>query len=134
MRRLSLLLPLALAAAGCGGGHSDQDAAIRSVVGVAYSRTPPGDCERLFTPALVRGVWGGLAGCRAHMRAIAGNNPATVRVIAIHRQGPVADVRLRVNDTDETAKLVLTGDQWQVDDTIGPHGSIRADLQAARGG
>jgi hypothetical protein len=133
MRRLSLLLLLAAVAAAC-GGHSDQDAKIRSVIGIAYSRTPPGDCERLFTPGLVRGVWGGLPGCRAHMRAIAQNNPATVRVISIHRQGPVADVRLRVNDTDETSKLVLTGDQWQVDDTIGPHGSIRADLQAARGG
>ena len=55
-------------------------------------------------------------------------------VISIHRQGPVADVRLRVDDTDETAKLVLGGDQWRVDDTIGPNGSIRRDLQAPRGG
>ncbi len=130
MRRLSLLL-LLVAAAGC-GSRSNPDAAIRAVVRVAYSRTPPSGCERLFTPALVRGVWGGIAGCRAHMRAIAQLNPATVRVISIHRQGPVADARIRVNDTDETAKLVLTGSRWQVDDTIGPNGSIRRDLQAPR--
>jgi hypothetical protein len=131
MRPVSLLLLLALAAAAC-GGHADPDAAIRSVVGVAYSRTPPRDCDRLFTPAFMRGVWGGVAGCRAHLQAIAKLNPATVRVISIRRQGPVADVRLRVDDTDETAKLVRTGDRWQVDDTIGPNGSIRRDLQAPR--
>jgi hypothetical protein len=123
MRRLSLLL-LAAAAAGC-GGQANPDAAIRSVVRVAYSRTPPRDCERLFTAGLMRDVWGGVAGCRAHLRAIAKLTPATVRVIAIHRQGPVADARLRVDDTEETAKLVLTDGRWQVDDTLGPHGSLR---------
>jgi hypothetical protein len=128
MRRLPLLL-LILAAAGCGGGsHPDPsaDAAIRAVVKVAYSRTPPGDCARLFTPALMRDVWGGAGGCRAHLRAISKLTPATVRVVSIHRDGPVADARLRVDDTDETAKLVLTHGQWQVDDTIGPQGSLRA--------
>jgi hypothetical protein len=132
MRRLSLLL-LLTAAAGCGGGsQAKPDAAIRAVVGVAYSRTPPRDCERLFTPAFMRGVWGGVAGCRAHLRAIARLNPATVSVISIHRQGPVADVRLRVDDTDETAKLVQRGQQWQVDDTIGPTGSLRATAARSR--
>jgi hypothetical protein len=128
MRRLLLLpLSLALAAAGCGGTHADgnADAAITAVVKVAYSRTPPGDCTRLFTPALMRDVWGGVAGCRAHLRSIARLTPATVRVISIHRQGPGADARLRVDDTDETSKLVLTGGRWQVDDTIGPNGSLR---------
>jgi hypothetical protein len=128
MRRLPLL-PLVLAAAGCGAGSQPSggaDAAITAVVRVAYSRTPPADCERLFTPGLMRDVWGGVAGCRAHMRSIAGLTPATVRVVAIHRRGPVADARLRVDDTDETAKLVLTNGRWQVDDTIGPKGSLRA--------
>jgi hypothetical protein len=126
MRRLPLLL-LVLAAAGCGGAtHSSADSAISAVVHVAYSRTPPSDCERLFTAGLMRDVWGGVAGCRAHMQSIAKLTPATVRVIAISRQGPVADARLRVDDTDETAKLVLTNGRWQVDDTIGPQGSLRA--------
>jgi hypothetical protein len=134
MRRLSLLLvPLVLAAAAC-GGHSDADAKIRSVIAVAYTNTPPQDCTRVFTPGLLRAKWGGAAGCRRQMRAIASLNPATVRVISIHRQGPVADARLRVNDTDETSKLVLTGDQWQVDDTIGPNGSIRPDNNLPAGG
>jgi hypothetical protein len=129
MRRLPLVLPLLVVAAGCGGGShasASADAAITAVVKVAYSRTPPSDCERLFTPALMRDVWGGVAGCRAHLRSIAKLTPATVRVISIHRTGPVADARLRVDDTDETAKLVLTRGRWQVDDTIGPQGSLRA--------
>lgn len=128
MRRLLLALPLAAAAAGCGGGtHAtgNADAAITAVVKVAYSRTPPSDCTRLFTAGLMRDVWGGVAGCRAHLRSIAKLTPATVRVISIHRSGPVADARLRVDDTDETSKLVLTHGRWQVDDTIGPSGSLR---------
>jgi hypothetical protein len=124
MRRL--LLPLLLvAAAGC-GSRSDPDAKIRAVVRVAYSRTPPSACERLFTPGLMHDAWGGVAGCRAHMRSIAKLTPATVRVLSIRRHGPSADVRLRVDNTDETAKLVLTGGRWQVDNTIYGLGSLRA--------
>jgi len=125
MRRLLLpLLLLAATAAGC-GSHSDADAEIRAVVRVAYSRTPPSACERLFTPGLMRAAWGGVAGCRARMRSIAKLRPATVRVLWIHRKGRVADVRLRVDNSDETSKLVLTGGRWQVDDTIDGMGSLR---------
>src|SRR5262249_15061491 len=123
--RLSLLLlPLVLAAAAC-GGHSDADAQIRAVVRVAYSRTPPSACERLFTPGLMRVAWGGVAGCRARMRSIAKLRPATVRVLWTHRHGAVAEARLRVDRSEETSKLVLNHGRWQVDDSIDGMGSLR---------
>jgi hypothetical protein len=125
MRRLLLpLLLLAVPAAGC-GGHPDADAQIRAVVRVAYSRTPPSACERLFTPGLMRVAWGGVAGCRARMRSIAKFRPATVRILWIHRHGAVAEARLRIDGGDETSKLVLNRGRWQVDDTIFGMGSLR---------
>jgi hypothetical protein len=56
----------------------------------------------------------------------------SIRVIRIHRDGPVADARIRVDSFDTTVKLVLTGRQWQVDDTVGAQGSAKTNLAQSR--
>ncbi len=129
-RQTSIVLA-ALVLAGCGGGAAG-DGAIRDAVMRSYTSTDARDCGRVFTAAFIRTAWGGVSGCRTHLRQLAKLPPRTVRVIAVHREGPVADARIRVDDNDMTVKLVLTGKQWQVDDTVGAQGSAKANLQRSR--
>ena len=98
----------------------------------SYTSTDARDCTRVFTTAFIQAAYQGVAGCRTHMREKAKLPPRTVRIIRVHRDGPVADARIRVDNFDTTVKLVLTGRQWQVDDTVGAQGSARTNLTQSR--
>jgi hypothetical protein len=143
---------LAAALAGCGRSGSGDDRGanapprqdpvqqrpatsegpIRDVVLRSYQTTDPADCERIFTTAFIHAAWQDADGCRKHLEQVAKLPPRTVRVIQIHRVGPVADARIRVDNIDSTVKLVLTGGQWQIDDTVGQGGSARTNLEQSR--
>jgi hypothetical protein len=138
-RRPLAFAVLGVALAGCGGSsdapkkpRSDDDAAIRAAVMRSYTSTDARDCTRVFTTAFVQAAYQDVAGCRAHMRQKAKDPPRTIRVIRIHRDGPVADAKIRVDSFDTTVKLVLTGRQWQVDDTVGAQGSAKTNLAQSR--
>lgn len=137
-RRSAAIALLAAALAGCGGSKQPTptagsgDAAIRDAVMRSYASTDARDCTRVFTTAFIQAAFQGVAGCRAHMRENAKLPPRTVRIVRIHRDGPVADARIRVDNFDTTVKLVLTGRTWQVDDTIGAQGSARTNLAQSR--
>jgi hypothetical protein len=141
-RPLAIAL-LGAALAGCGGSGGDEpkqsrpaatgeDPAIRDAVIRSYTSTDARDCTRVFTAAFIQAAYQGVAGCRMHMREKAKLPPRTVRIIRVHREGPVADARIRVDNFDTTVKLVLTGRQWQVDDTVGAQGSARTNLSQSR--
>jgi hypothetical protein len=140
---------LAAAFAGCGGSgdRSDQgefnpdpvkvkpassDGHIREVVMRSYTSTDPTDCDRIYTTAFIQAAWQDVDGCRKHQRDLAKLPPRTIRVIEIHREGPIADARVRVDNFDSTVKLVLTSGQWQIDDTVGQQGSARTNLAQSR--
>jgi hypothetical protein len=140
---------LAAAFAGCGGSgdkpdqgayHQDpvkvtpasSDGHIREVVMRSYTSTDPADCERIYTTAFIQAAWQDVEGCHKHQRELAKLPPRTIRVIAIHREGPIADARIRVDNFDSTVKLVLTSGQWQIDDTVGKQGSARTNLAQSR--
>jgi hypothetical protein len=140
-RRSATIALLAAALAGCGESGKDtpkpapapsDDAAIRDAVMRSYASTDARDCTRVFTTAFIQAAYQGVAGCRTHMREKAKLPPRTVRIIRIHRDGPVADAKIRVDNFDTTVKLVLTGRQWQVDDTVGAQGSARTNLAQSR--
>jgi hypothetical protein len=140
-RRPATIALLAAALAGCGGSGKDtpkpvpspaDDAAIREAVMRSYTSTDARDCTRVFTTAFIQAAYQGVAGCRAHMREKAKLPQRTIRIIRVHEDGPVADAKIRVDNFDTTVKLVLTGRQWQVDDTVGAQGSARTNLSQSR--
>jgi hypothetical protein len=140
-RRSAAIALLAAALAGCGGSGKDtpkpvpspaDDAAIREAVMRSYTSTDARDCTRVFTTAFIQAAYQGVAGCRAHMREKAKLPQRTIRIIRVHEDGPVADAKIRVDNFDTTVKLVLTGRQWQVDDTVGAQGSARTNLSQSR--
>jgi hypothetical protein len=142
---------LAAVVAGCGGSGDGNSTApldqqqpppqqrpatdvgpIREVVLRSYQTTDPADCERIFTTAFIHAAWQDADGCRQHLKQLAKLPPRTVRVIDVHREGPVADAKVRVDNFDSTVKLVLTGGQWQIDDTVSQGGSARTNLEQSR--
>jgi hypothetical protein len=156
-RRPAIAL-LALSLAACGGGaaskHDAQqtqdqaeqtahkkpppktgpnmDGMITDAVVRSYTSTDVDDCGKVYTTAFIQAAYKSLAGCKAHMRQLAKLPQRTVRVISIKHDGPVADAKVRVDNFEQTVKLVLTGSQWQVDDTVGQQGSARQNLAASR--
>ena len=99
--------------AGCGGSAQaprpkptprpvDAGRQIRDVVLRSYTGTDPQDCARIFTSAFLTDAFGGVKGCEKHVQE---RPQRTVRVISIHRQGPVADAKIRVDRFDSTWKL-----------------------------
>jgi hypothetical protein len=140
-RRAPAAIALLTALAGCGGSAPSEtpkpraasaDKAIRDVVMRSYTSTDARDCERVFTTAFIRAAYRDAAGCRGHLKQLAKLPPRTIRVIDVRQDGAVADARIRVDNFDTTVKLVLTGSQWQVDDTVGASGSARTNLEQSR--
>jgi hypothetical protein len=116
-----------LLVAGCGSAPHEPapDAQIRDVVLRSYTSSDARDCGRLFTTAFLRDIYRGRAGCEHNMRT---RRPRNIRVLAISRQGRVADARIRMKGVDATVKVVLAGRQWRVDDVIGHDGSVRQNI------
>jgi hypothetical protein len=108
------------------------DGAVRDAVMRSYTSTDVADCGRVYTTAFIRDAFKGIAGCQKHVRELAKLPKRTIRIISVHRSGPVADAKVRVDNFDSTVKLVLTGTQWQVDDTVSATGSARTNLAQAR--
>jgi hypothetical protein len=108
------------------------DAAIRDVVLRSYKSTDAKDCAKVYTTSFIQEAFDGVAACVKHVEQLAKLPPRTVSVISVKRDGPVADARIRVDATDWTVKLVLTGRQWQVDDTVGASGSAKQNLAQSR--
>jgi hypothetical protein len=108
------------------------DGAVRDAVMRSYTSTDVADCGRVYTAAFIRDAFKGIAGCQKHVRQLAKLPKRTIRIISVHRNGPVADAKVRVDTFDSTVKLVLTGTQWQVDDTVSDSGSARTNLAQAR--
>src|SRR4051794_8881489 len=135
-------IPLALVlVAGCGGAAktpphppAPADGAIPQAVLHSHPSTAPAVCTRVFPPSFIDAAFQGVPGCQTHLKDLAKLPPRTIRVISIRRDGPVADARIRVDSFDQTVKLVLSGRQWQVDDTVGDSGSAKTNLAQSRAG
>ena len=112
--------------------RAESDDAVRDAVIRSYTSTDVADCGRVYTTAFVRDAFKGIAGCQKHVRELAKLPKRTIRIVSVHRSGPVADAKVRVDNFDSTVKLVLTGTQWQVDDTVSAAGSARTNLAQSR--
>jgi hypothetical protein len=112
--------------------RAESDGAVRDAVMRSYTSTDAADCGRVYTTAFIRDAFKGMAGCQQHVRQLAKLPKRTIRIISVHRSGPVADAKVRVDNFDSTVKLVLTGTQWQVDDTVSDSGSARTNLAQSR--
>src|SRR3954471_21377293 len=140
LRHGSIPLPLVARAGGGGPANPPPQRAVPPAGGIrravldSYRSTDPAVCTRVFTPSFIAAAFNGVQGCRTHLKDLAKLPPRTIRVISIHRQGPVADARIRVDSFDQTVKLVLSGRSWQVDDTVGDSGSAKTNLAQSRAG
>jgi hypothetical protein len=112
--------------------RAESDGAVRDAVIRSYTSTDVADCGRVYTTAFIRDAFKGMTGCQKHVHDLAKLPKRTIRIISVHRAGPVADAKVRVDNFDSTVKLVLTGTQWQVDDTVSAAGSARTNLSQSR--
>ena len=80
--------------------RAESDGAVRDAVIRSYTSTDAADCGRVYTTAFIRDAFKGIAGCRQHVRRLAKLPKRTIRIISVHRTGPVADAKVRVDNFD----------------------------------